>query len=320
MWVFSTLTERSLGRRIEVVDALLPREAQLAAADIILLGPYGKRDRTVEVARRYRNSSVTIFVCGENTAVKKRPDFSEYFDHLADEARIVMGHRRDVGHRLPYWLPYSLTRECGCSFPAAYRGRGDAEAWMARPGFAALIARHTPFPRPELYNLMSSLGFGRVDCPSDAFHNVEWPGPHMTWPAGRPHSHLASGGKVDFLRNYRFNICPENSRTPEGGPGYNTEKAPQALEAGAVPVYWGDSPLDPEAFNPRRILAFNGSSAAIEDAVRALMTDPDARSAFFAEPVLQCGADAWLDKWCDVAADLIAVEWSKVQDLRRYQN
>jgi hypothetical protein len=188
---------------------------------------------------------------------------------------------------------------------------------MARPGFATLLSHHAPYPRTELFSLMSSLGFGQVDCPSDAFHNVEWPGPHMTWTPSAPHSHLPSGGKVEFLSHYKFNICPENSMTPEGrGPGgYSTEKAPQAFEAGTVPLYWGDA-LDEGAFNPKRIIRFNGSEEYVEQTVVALMTDLAARAAFFAEPVLQCGADAWLEAWCDRAADLLADEWAKVQQAR----
>lgn len=41
--------------------------------------------------------------------------------------------------------------------------------------------------------------------------------------------------KTNFLRNVKFNICPENSKWR----GYHTEKIFQALESGCIPVYWG---------------------------------------------------------------------------------
>ena len=41
--------------------------------------------------------------------------------------------------------------------------------------------------------------------------------------------------KINFLKQVKFNICPENSKFPE----YFTEKIFHALEAGCVPIYWG---------------------------------------------------------------------------------
>ena len=42
--------------------------------------------------------------------------------------------------------------------------------------------------------------------------------------------------KINFLKNVKFNICPENSKSN----GYCTEKIFHALEAGCVPIYWGN--------------------------------------------------------------------------------
>lgn len=54
--------------------------------------------------------------------------------------------------------------------------------------------------------------------------------------------------KIDFLRNYKFNLALENSMVP----GYVTEKIVEALAAPTVPVYWGSdmakSDFNPEAF------------------------------------------------------------------------
>ena len=99
----------------------------------------------------------------------------------------------------------------------------------------------------------------------------------------------------------------------------STEKAPQALEAGTVPVYWGDQPLEAGVFNDRRILWYDGSEASaafVNRTVHQLMTDKDARAAWFSEPVLQCGAEEWIAKWCEGAAKKIGEEWGKVAALR----
>jgi len=42
--------------------------------------------------------------------------------------------------------------------------------------------------------------------------------------------------KINFLKKVKFNICPENSKSN----GYCTEKIFHALEAGCVPIYWGN--------------------------------------------------------------------------------
>jgi hypothetical protein len=48
------------------------------------------------------------------------------------------------------------------------------------------------------------------------------------------------GGSVDdklgFLKNYKFSICFENSKTA----GYISEKLSDAFEAGTIPIYYGD--------------------------------------------------------------------------------
>lgn len=42
--------------------------------------------------------------------------------------------------------------------------------------------------------------------------------------------------KLDFLKNYKFSICFENSKTD----GYISEKLSDAFEAGTIPIYYGD--------------------------------------------------------------------------------
>ncbi len=55
--------------------------------------------------------------------------------------------------------------------------------------------------------------------------------------------------KLDFLKNYKFNIAFENSSSP----GYLTEKLIEALGAQTIPIYWGDPLL-----NDTRLLGGGG--------------------------------------------------------------
>ena len=48
---------------------------------------------------------------------------------------------------------------------------------------------------------------------------------------------IAHDGKIETLRQYRFNVAYENTG---GLPGYLTEKMFDSLAACCVPIYWGD--------------------------------------------------------------------------------
>jgi hypothetical protein len=138
-------------------------------------------------------------------------------------------------------------------------------------------------------------------------------------------------GKLQFLSGYRWQITPENSLTRPlaTGAGYNTEKIAHAHMAGAIPIYWGDSPVDPEVFNPSRILYFSpkgrpedalsdvAALAKVLDTVIALETDPAARQRWFQEPVLARTADAWLKGWCSGAAARFAAALKRARERRR---
>ena len=144
---------------------------------------------------------------------------------------------------------------------------------------------------------------------------------------------------MELLRN----ICPENSLTASRG--YNTEKAPQALLSGAIPLYWGDTPLDPEVFNPSRLLVYmdndNSSVLAVVSALereRQVAVDLGDLSWFgeiewseaagrwvsaarptgvgsatlrwFEQPVLSPTADLWMKTWCANVGTLVAQQWA----------
>lgn len=41
--------------------------------------------------------------------------------------------------------------------------------------------------------------------------------------------------KLDYLKQFKFNICPENTNTK----GYVTEKLLESFQSGCIPIYWG---------------------------------------------------------------------------------
>ena len=70
--------------------------------------------------------------------------------------------------------------------------------------------------------------------------------------------------KVEFSRDYRFALCPEN----ESHPGYCTEKILHAFASGCVPIYWGD-PTVTEDFNEKAFI--NGNGKSIDEVIAEVM-------------------------------------------------
>ncbi|WP_367691698.1 fucosyltransferase [Helicobacter pylori] len=81
------------------------------------------------------------------------------------------------------------------------------------------------------------------------------------------------GNKNEFLSQYKFNLCFENSQ----GYGYVTEKIIDAYFSHTIPIYWG-SPSVAKDFNPKsfvNVCDFKDFDEAI-DYVRYLHTHPNA--------------------------------------------
>jgi alpha(1,3/1,4) fucosyltransferase len=81
--------------------------------------------------------------------------------------------------------------------------------------------------------------YKRVDSGGRKFNNIGGPIP------GGPR------GKIEFLRQYKFNIAFENRSLP----GYTTEKIFEPMVARCLPVYWGN-PCIAEEFNPKSFLNY----------------------------------------------------------------
>ena len=61
--------------------------------------------------------------------------------------------------------------------------------------------------------------------------------------------------KIEFLSHYKFSIAMENS----DGDGYISEKIVDSLQAGTIPIYFGDYIID-EFINPKTYILVKGES------------------------------------------------------------
>lgn len=90
--------------------------------------------------------------------------------------------------------------------------------------------------------------------------------------------------KIDFLKQYKFNIAFENSQYN----GYCTEKLIEAFAAQTVPIYWGDpSLLNSDFINPKSYInlsSFSNTQEAIEY-IREVNHNQDLYLSILSEPV-----------------------------------
>lgn len=86
--------------------------------------------------------------------------------------------------------------------------------------------------------------------------------------------------KIEYLKNFKFNICPENSDTP----GYVTEKLFEAIISGCIPLYWGSNNVpESEIINQNSILFYDSKNPkALFDKVQLLWNDENAYKNFCA--------------------------------------
>ena len=69
--------------------------------------------------------------------------------------------------------------------------------------------------------------------------------------------------KTNFLSDYLFNICPENSWST----GYTTEKLYHAMISGCIPIYWGCDKLDDGLYNKEKIFLIDKDLSNIDQIV-----------------------------------------------------
>jgi len=107
--------------------------------------------------------------------------------------------------------------------------------YLKRGGSCALLSSHLREPRKTLFSALEKVvptqGFG-------AFFN------------SKIRDHHSSGFlKKDILRDFSYNLCPENGLYP----GYYTEKIPEAFYSGCLPITWADENISVD-FNPNALL------------------------------------------------------------------
>lgn len=177
---------------------------------------------------RLDRSNVKIFLARENV---HRPNWENYDDVCLNEKSLDLCIGFDYGIeneryiRFPLWIMWVFSPEVTYTEVKSFCDRVNSEKNSSYEDrrYCAFISSHDDIGRKEAFNEIDSIA--PVDsCGKFMNNNNDLIAKY-------------SNNKFEFLRHYRFNLCPENSNCE----GYCTEKIFEAISSGCVPIYWGSN-------------------------------------------------------------------------------
>ena len=237
---------QSMGYRIDWVNS--------DEADLLILGPFYKKNQkpyrwcpkplrpilsnSIEtLSRKRKQDPVTLFHTQENMRHDYvDADYSISFD---------LGVQSERHFRFPYWMEMldwsheglvgNINPRYGELLNISTLMTPLGSQYLNRGGSCALLSSHLREPRGSLFKalekVVSTQGFG-------AFFNK------------KIKDHHSSGFlKKDILKDFSYNLCPENGLYP----GYYTEKIPEAFYSGCLPITWADENISVD-FNPSSLI------------------------------------------------------------------
>ena len=224
----------------------------------------------------FNNSDIKIFFTGENV-YRSLSGLYKYTDYCLSDVDLSLGFENiasDKYVRFPVWILFIFEPDSSDDeIRETCRGL-SINKYSERKKFASHISSiDRTGLRAEMCNSIGKIE--RVDCAGRFMNNTD------------ELYTLYNDNKINYLRNFKFNICPENSNRR----GYVTEKLFQAFSAGCIPVYWGsDNEPEPGIINPEAVIFWKGDGSAIER-IRELHYSDNLYREFFEQPRLISGAD-----------------------------
>ena len=226
---------------------------------------------------RLDRSDYKIFFTGENVHSTGFA-FRQYDDLLLNEKSINLSLGFDYIEnerymRFPLWLIYLFEpNESLDSIRKKCEQINTANVGVKRTKFCSFLCNLDRFGlREKFYQKLSSLG--PIDCDGIFRHNND------------DLKKVYNDNKIEYLKNYRFNLCPENSNES----GYCTEKVFEAILGGCIPVYWGtNNNPEPEILNHKAIIFIDPDKDCSNslDLIDRLNNDDELYKSFAMQPRL----------------------------------
>ena len=179
-----------------------------------------------------------IFYTGENVDIHPNADYSFSFDETTDK-------NYQFKHYLLYDGYYDLTNE------------KKIEDWMANRKFCSFVVSNGNSKlRNDFFIKLSK--YKKVDSAGRHYNNVGF----------------LANDKLEFLKNYKFNICFENDAHRGYNEHYTTEKLMQSMQANTIGIYYGNTQIEKE-FNKKSFIDVRDNSNFEEAIERIIELDKD---------------------------------------------
>lgn len=218
---------------------------------------------------RFDKVDARIFVDRENL---HKPQMQGWLHRYLDDERFSLSLGFDeLDHpqymHFPFWLMWSVfspTADFAEIKREVERMNSPENSSFDRFGFCAYICSHDDIGRRKTYEQFNAIA--PISCAGRLFHNDD-----------RLKTEF-NDDKLKYLREFRFNLTPENSNFK----GYVTEKLFEAISSGCVPIYHGsENNPEPEILNQDAII-FMEVGADNEDAIK-LVTELNANRKLYEE-------------------------------------
>lgn len=217
---------------------------------------------------------INVFYSGENVHLEMH---IQYADYMLSNPKIHLALGFDCFEhqkyqRLPLWIMYAFgdcyTFEDVCKRcdELRYPKIDDKKKWVS-----AVSSWDPSGIRAQIADVVGEVK--KIDYPGKWRHNDD------------TLKNEFADDKIAYLKQYIFNICPENSNSY----GYVTEKLFEAITAGCIPIYWG-SYNDPELgiINKDVVLFYNEKDGgrALKKKMEQLIKDESYLNYFMGQPRL----------------------------------
>ncbi|MBP3763015.1 MAG: hypothetical protein J6I49_03930 [Bacteroidales bacterium] len=231
-----------------------------------------------------RRPGHNIFYTGENIHADRFTAQRRCYESQRYDLSIGFDTESDSHYmRLPLWVMWHFAPEATLDDIRAQVEAMRHPTVGDRPRFCALVSSHDNGGlRGEIMDALAPLG--QVDSAGRFRHNTD------------DLRLRCNDDKPRFLRQYRYNICPENSDSP----GYVTEKLFDALLSGCLPIYSGSAGHpEPDVLNPECILQWTpgADNQPLLDKIKHLEQHPDEYRRLAAKPRLLEGAEERIWKY-----------------------
>ena len=226
---------------------------------------------------RLKNNRINIFFSGENMYSDRFISYRSFCEKQHFDLYIDFNNYANKNSiRFPLWLMFMFEPEATYNDIKIRVGQLRYPNLEKRQRFCSLVASHDfNGIRGKMFEALSSVdkvvSAGIFRNNSDELHSDY------------------ENNKHDFIKQFKFNICPENSNHHL----YVTEKIFQAIDAGCIPIYWGgDNNPEYNILNKDAIMFWNeDDNTELIKTIMKINTDRQAYNNFAKQPRLLNGAE-----------------------------